>query len=164
MSRSLRLGGSALAIAMAATMLPGPQATATVLNPGASPGSLSARTPSDHTSALEARRVDRIPTPKLDWQLCYDTAECATVALPLDYDQPQGAQIEVALLRVKARDQVHKIGSLFINPGGPGGSGVQIALALANVANPRILDRFDLIGMDPRGTNASTQVRCFTSP
>jgi len=94
-------------------------------------------------------RVDRIPTPKLDWQLCYDTAECATVALPLDYDQPQGAQIEVALLRVKARDQVHKIGSLFINPGGPGGSGVQIALALANVANPRILDRFDLIGMDP---------------
>ncbi len=79
----------------------------------------------DRTSAAEARRVDRVPTPKLDWYNCYDYAECATVRLPLDYDNPKGATTEIAVLRVKARDQKRKIGSLFVNPGGPGGSGTE---------------------------------------
>ncbi|WP_255292762.1 hypothetical protein [Micromonospora sp. WMMA1996] len=115
----------------------------------------------DRTSAAEARRVDRVPTPKLDWYACYDYAECATVRLPLDYDNPKGATTEVALLRVKARDQQHKVGSLFLNPGGPGGSGTSIALAAPYFLGDDLLDRFDIVGVDPRGVEASSNIRCF---
>ncbi|MFF5174122.1 alpha/beta hydrolase [Micromonospora sp. NPDC000089] len=115
------------------------------------------------TSPAEARRVDRVPTPKLDWYACYGYAECATTRLPLDYDQPRGATTEIALLRVKARDQQHRIGSLFVNPGGPGGSGTDIALAAPYFLGDDILDRFDIVGVDPRGVAASENVKCFPS-
>ncbi|MCW3813162.1 alpha/beta hydrolase [Micromonospora sp. DR5-3] len=136
------LAGSAVAPAAAAT--PQPRA-------------------SDRTSAVEARRVDRVPTPKLGWYACYGYAECATVRLPLDYDNPKGATTEIAVLRVKARDQKHKIGSLFLNPGGPGGSGTSIALAAPYFLGDDLLDRFDIVGVDPRGVAASDNVKCFRS-
>src|SRR4051812_34414295 len=74
--------------------------------------------PADRTSPVQAKRVDSIPTPKLGWYPCYVYAQCATVKLPLDYDQPKGGKVKIAVLRVKAKDQKHKIGSLFVNPGG----------------------------------------------
>jgi hypothetical protein len=82
---------------------------------------------SDVTSATEARRVDSVPTPKLAWRDCGDGAQCADAWLPLDYDEPDGAKTKVALLRRPARDQAHRIGSLFLNPGGPGNSGTKFA-------------------------------------
>lgn len=117
----------------------------------------------DRTSAIEAKRVDRVPTPKLRWYACGTGLECTTVKLPLDYDKPKGAKTEVALLRVKARDRKRRIGSLFVNPGGPGGSSVEIAAAASQLFGNNILDRFDVVGMDPRGTNFSQQVKCFSS-
>src|SRR4051794_38333840 len=99
-----------------------------VLLTGAAAPAAAAARKTDTTSAKERFRVDRVKTPKLAWYKCYDYAECATTRLPLDYDKPTGATTEIALLRVKAKDQKHKIGSLFVNPGGPGGSGVSIAL------------------------------------
>ena len=118
----------------------------------------------DRTTAAEARRVDRVPTPKLDWYACYDYAECATVRLPLDYDNPKGATTEVAVLRVKARDQQHKVGSLFLNPGGPGGSGVDYVLGAGPfLYTDEVRARFDLVGFDPRGAMRSTPLRCFSS-
>jgi pimeloyl-ACP methyl ester carboxylesterase len=125
----------------------------------AAPASAAART--DHTSAQERKRVDRVPTPKLGWYKCYEIAECATTWLPVDYDKPKGAKTEVALLRVKAKDQRHKIGSLFLNPGGPGGSGTGIALASSTFLSPSLLNRFDIVGVDPRGIASSTNVKCF---
>src|ERR671914_542323 len=59
----------------------------------------------DQTSAAEKRRVDRVKTPKLDWYTCYGYGECTTVKLPLDYDRPNGATTEIAVLRVKAKNQ-----------------------------------------------------------
>ncbi|MER5457863.1 alpha/beta hydrolase [Micromonospora sp. NPDC002389] len=120
-------------------------------------------TVSHRTSPLERLRVDRVPTPKLDWYKCYDYAECATVDLPLDYDQPKGETTEIAVLRVKARDQKRKIGSLFVNPGGPGGSSTSFALAAPYVFGDEVLDRFDIVGVDPRGVGAGEQLRCFRS-
>jgi pimeloyl-ACP methyl ester carboxylesterase len=117
----------------------------------------------DRTSAVEAQRVDRVPTPQLDWYSCYDIAECATVRLPLDYDQPHGATTEVAVLRVKAKDQAHRIGSLFLNPGGPGGSGTQFALDAPLFLSDSLLQRFDIVGIDPRGIASSDNVKCFSS-
>jgi pimeloyl-ACP methyl ester carboxylesterase len=117
----------------------------------------------DHTSAQERARVDRVPTPKLGWYACYETAECATTWLPLDYDNPKGAKTEIAVARIKAKDQKHKIGTLFLNPGGPGGSGVDIALAAPYFLSQTLLDKFDIVGFDPRGIASSTNVRCWKS-
>ncbi|MEV6811515.1 alpha/beta hydrolase [Micromonospora sp. NPDC051296] len=131
----------------------------------AAPTTVGSKAPtfSHRTSKLEQQRVDRVPTPKLDWYQCYSHAECATVKLPLDYDKPKGATTEIAVLRVKARDQKRKIGSLFLNPGGPGGSGTDFALFAPWFLGDEVLDRFDVIGVDPRGVNASEQVKCFKS-
>jgi hypothetical protein len=121
------------------------------------------RSASDSVSAQERKRVDSVKTPKLGWYQCYDYAECATTRLPLGYDEPRGATTEIALLRVKAKDQKHKIGSLFINPGGPGGSGTDIALAAPFFLSESLLQRFDIVGVDPRGIANSTNVKCFAT-
>jgi pimeloyl-ACP methyl ester carboxylesterase len=147
-----RLGRSFAAAGLAAGVLVAGIAT---------PASAAAKT--DRTSTQESNRVDRVPTPKLGWFKCYDTAECATAQLPLDYDNPKGATTEIAVLRVKAKDQKHKIGSLFLNPGGPGGSGTSIALNAPYFLSPSLLDRFDIVGFDPRGIANSDNVRCWTS-
>ncbi|MER6000089.1 hypothetical protein ABT120_16065 [Nonomuraea angiospora] len=117
----------------------------------------------DRTSAAESRKVDAVPTPVLAWSACFEIAECATVRLPLDYDQPRGATTEVAVLRVKAKDQANKIGSLFVNPGGPSIPATKLALAAPSFMSDELLDRFDIVGVDPRGIGSSQNVRCFAS-
>lgn len=160
MSAYLRFLTGGIAGIAVAGMLAGPAVAAPpTRNPLAAPAAATAKT--DQTSLAEARRVDRVPTPKLDWYPCYDYAECATARLPLDYDKPNGPTVEIAVLRVKAKDQKRKIGSVFLNPGGPGGSGTAIALAAPYFASGEMLDRFDIVGFDPRGIAYSDQVRCF---
>ena len=79
------------------------------------------------TSKVEKRRSKAVKTPKLTWYSCYGYAKCATVKVPLDYDKPKGKKVELALLKVPATNQKKKIGTLFVNPGGPGGSGTDLA-------------------------------------
>jgi pimeloyl-ACP methyl ester carboxylesterase len=134
-----------------------------VLATGATALPAAATARPDRTGDLERSRVDRVPTPKLGWYQCYDYAECATVQLPLDYDKPAGAKIEIAVLRVKAKDQRHRIGSLFLNPGGPGGSGTSIALDAPFFLSDSLLQKFDIVGVDPRGVGASANIKCFKS-
>jgi pimeloyl-ACP methyl ester carboxylesterase len=84
--------------------------------------------------------------------------------VPLDYDAPNGRLIDLALARLPASDPAHRIGSLFINPGGPGGSGKQLVLQGARLLYPPgVRARFDIVGFDPRGVAESTPVRCFDS-
>ncbi|MGW4945740.1 alpha/beta hydrolase [Actinoplanes sp. NPDC004185] len=128
----------------------------------AAPGS-AAPAAAERTSKAESRRVDAVPTPKLGWYKCYDIAECATAQLPLDYDQPKGATTEIAVLRIKAKDQKHKLGSLFLNPGGPGGSATDFVLFAPYFLSDSLLQRFDIVGVDPRGIGASANVHCFKS-
>jgi pimeloyl-ACP methyl ester carboxylesterase len=134
------------------------------------PASLLTATPAqaapayDKTSPVEAQRVDRVPVPKFAWWDCSvfsPGAQCASANLPLDYDQPKGAKTSVAVLRLRAADQKHKIGTLFLNPGGPGGSGIGIAAAAPYFLGPDVLAKFDIVGFDPRGTNFSDNVRCW---
>jgi pimeloyl-ACP methyl ester carboxylesterase len=134
--------------------------------PAPAPATVTApavRAHSARTNAAEARRVDRVKTPKINWYKCYDWAQCATVKVPLDYDHPKGATTSLALLRVKAKNQKAKIGSLFVNPGGPGGSATVMALLSPLFLSESLLDRFDIVGMDPRGIGFSTNVKCFSS-
>ena len=89
-------------------------------------------------------------------------AECAIARVPLDYDQPFGSTTEIALARIPASDRANKIGSLFINPGGPGASGVDFALfGFGDFLNLVLQGRFDIVGFDPRGIGASNPIRCF---
>jgi pimeloyl-ACP methyl ester carboxylesterase len=102
---------------------------------------------------------------KLSWSACGDGLQCATAQVPLDYDQPAGKQLSLALIKRPAGDSAHRIGSLFTNPGGPGNSGVDFVRNDAgNVYSPGVLARFDVIGFDPRGVGRSTAVRCFDGP
>jgi pimeloyl-ACP methyl ester carboxylesterase len=92
--------------------------------------------------------------------------ECASVAVPLDYARPRGRSITVGFTRLKATDQRHRLGSLAVNPGGPGGSGALMPLGLitGNDVNAGLNERYDLIGFDPRGVGASTRVDCPRPP
>ncbi len=106
--------------------------------------------------------------PKVNWSACYQDFgpfECGIVHVPLDYDHPDEAAIAISLVRLPAGDPQNKIGSLFLNPGGPGGSGVDFALSVAPyLYTPEVRDRFDIIGFDPRGVARSTALRCFGNP
>jgi pimeloyl-ACP methyl ester carboxylesterase len=96
-----------------------------------------------------------------NWQPCGGESDCATIEVPLDYDKPGGETIELRARKVAARDRSNRIGTLFINPGGPGGSGVDYASAASFVLGTSLLRRFDVIGWDPRGVGQSTPVRCL---
>ena len=162
-TRLLAAGAAALALA-GGTIAPRPAVAAPSFAArvaSASPPAAASGAAGDRTSSVERRRVDAVATPKLRWYSCYGWGECATAKVPLDYDRPHGKQVSLALLRVKARDQKHRIGSLFVNPGGPGGSSVSMALAAPYFMSDALLDRFDVVGMDPRGIGFSDQVNCF---
>jgi len=97
----------------------------------------------------------RAAVPKLDWRGCGLGAQCATAEVPLDYTHPGGDQITLALSRIPARDQAHRIGSLFVNFGGPGGSGADTVRAIGSGLFAGVNDRFDIVGFDPRGVGDS---------
>jgi pimeloyl-ACP methyl ester carboxylesterase len=102
---------------------------------------------------------------KIAWSKCYSQLgpfQCGTVQVPLDYDNPNGTTISLAVVRLPASDPAHRIGSLFLNPGGPGGSGVDYTVfAGPALYTAEVRAKFDLVGFDPRGTNRSTTFRCF---
>jgi pimeloyl-ACP methyl ester carboxylesterase len=100
-----------------------------------------------------------LPAPKLDWHGCTG-GECATLAAPLDYAHPELGRVQLALLRVKARKPGTRVGSLLVNPGGPGASGISLVRSLPPTLPQELRDRFDIVGWDPRGTGASTGVDC----
>ncbi len=86
--------------------------------------------------------------------------ECATLEVPVDWKRPRGATFELALARHPATDPGRRIGSLLVNPGGPGGSGVDFALGAPDTFSPELLARFDIVGFDPRGVGRSNPVKC----
>ncbi len=87
---------------------------------------------------------------------------CATVKVPLDYTHPNGTQIGIALDRHAATGS--RIGALFVNPGGPGASGVDYLPDIIGILTPAVLARFDIVGFDPRGVGRSDPVTCETGP
>ena len=99
-------------------------------------------------------------TGELAWSDCGGGFECATLSVPLDYSAPNGTAISLALTRMPARDSGQRLGSLFVNPGGPGASGVDFVRAWAGSVSGDVRDRFDLVGFDPRGIGQSTPIVC----
>jgi pimeloyl-ACP methyl ester carboxylesterase len=96
----------------------------------------------------------------LEWRACDGRFQCATLEVPLDYGHASGRQIDLALVRQPARDPSRRIGSLLVNPGGPGASGVAFAEGVASAFPTEVQQRFDIVGFDPRGVGASTPLAC----
>ncbi len=98
---------------------------------------------------------------EIDWKSCRQDFQCATLAVPIDYKKLSTGTFEIALLKYEARTS-KKLGSLIVNAGGPGGSGVDYAYAAEYIFSPAILDRYDIVGFDPRGVSRSAPIRCLT--
>lgn len=103
------------------------------------------------------------PVPALEWTECpADVAparyQCSVAEVPLSYRDPDGQSLQLALGKLPAADQERKLGTLFWNPGGPGGSG-----RIPPLFSQQLHERFDLVGFDPRGIAASTPLQCFRS-
>ncbi len=115
------------------------------------------------TAVAQAKSV----VPKIAWGTCgtdpkLKPFQCATVEVPTDYDNPHGPTTTIALTRLPAGDPAHKVGTLFTNPGGPGGSGVDLVQqAGQQIYTPEVRAKFDILGFDPRGVSRSDPATCY---
>ena len=109
-------------------------------------------------TALADPYIDRLAeaadTPTLSWADCGDGFLCATAVVPLNYNRPSDEQIDLAVIKLPATDPGRRIGTLFVNFGGPGQSGVNRLRDRARwpwLFSDELRSRFDLVSWDPRG-------------
>lgn len=96
---------------------------------------------------------------QLEWRRCDGSFECADLTVPIDYDRPNAGDTDIALLRVPGEKP---LGPLVVNPGGPGGSGVEWASYAEQILPGAVTDAYQVVGFDPRGVGRSTAVDCLT--
>lgn len=121
--------------------------------------------PGDSTPAPDATvgidpALAEFYTQTLEWSGCGGDFQCARLTVPLDYAAPDGDTIEIAVLRSPATGAEPQ-GSLLVNPGGPGVSGVDYARAARSLASESVLDAYDIVGFDPRGVGDSAPIDCL---
>jgi pimeloyl-ACP methyl ester carboxylesterase len=145
------LAAACTSAAPTSTPAPGATAPATPAAP-ASPGP---------TSLPPATPVPAPTQGPIAWNDCGGGFQCGIVDVPQDYADPNGPIVRLSLIRLPAADPARRIGSLVVNPGGPGASGDEFVRAAAEALFPEsIRDRFDIVGFDPRGVGSSTPIRC----
>ncbi|HTZ08803.1 MAG TPA: alpha/beta hydrolase [Acidimicrobiales bacterium] len=172
MPAARRRTGPVAALAAAATVV-----AACSASPGGGAGrdgaSASARTSSTVSAAVTLPHrsttteppttttlsVDDPPVTPVQWSSCGDL-QCGSVTVPLDYADPARGTIQIAVARHPATDPAQRIGSIVINPGGPGGSGIDDLPDELDVLTPELLARFDIVSFDPRGVGRSDPVEC----
>ena len=101
----------------------------------------------------------------IDWEDCSNettTFQCGTVTVPVDYDHPDGKTITIAVKKLPASDGDAEHGSLFLNPGGPGESGIRMVETGATMFGEELRGAYDIIGFDPRGVGRSTPITCWS--
>ena len=99
----------------------------------------------------------------ISWSSCGENFECGDITVPVDYENLDGERIQLSLVRHPANNKSSRIGTLFVNPGGPGASGVEYGFAAEYIVSPEILAQYDIVGFDPRGVGGSSAERCLTN-
>lgn len=152
MKRPIVLGAGAFLVALAVTVAAA-LAVAGWLRDDAAPGD-SRPTGEQAPSGLEDFYAQTVT-----WRDCGSGAQCGTVEVPVDYAEPNSQTLELAMRKVPATG--HSRGTLFVNPGGPGGSAQEFAEYLAGSLGSEVRKRYDVVGVDPRGVGESTPLRCL---
>lgn len=116
--------------------------------------------PAHFVDCSDAFRLDALPFPP--GRLAHVSFDCAVITVPLDYAHPHGAAIKLVLVRVHDDAGGGSRRPLLVNPGGPGASGIELAVGLATEASDRLLEHYDLVGFDPRGVGFSTPIQCVS--
>ncbi|MEV4615002.1 alpha/beta hydrolase [Kitasatospora sp. NPDC049258] len=124
---------------------------------GAAPGA----TPLEPLPAEIPPALDRYYTQQLGWQSCDGDFECTTFKVPLDYAAPDTGDLTLTAARKRSTGGGERLGSLLINPGGPGGSAVEYMEGASRSLDPKIRAGYDLVGLDPRGVGRSSPVSCL---
>ncbi|WP_406210914.1 alpha/beta hydrolase [Kitasatospora sp. NBC_01560] len=181
-----RLSRGVLPAAVAAALLAGctgsggstdaasgtPSPAATPATPSASPTALTTPpTPTPKPTGAADPALQPFYGQQIAWAACADdpattktdesAVQCATLKVPLDYANPGGDTLDVALSRIPAAKPDGRIGSLLVNPGGPGGSGVGMVQRGQKDYDGPLHDRFDIVGFDPRGVRGTSPLNCL---
>ncbi|MGR6971859.1 alpha/beta hydrolase [Streptomyces cynarae] len=151
---AMRTGGTLLA------------AAALLVSACSTGGSTTAQTALAALPQSPPSALARYYTQKLTWRTCgVPGFQCATMKAPRDYAEPGAGDVRLAVARKKATGQGRPLGSLLVNPGGPGGSAVGYLEQYAGVAYPaEIRARYDMVAVDPRGVAHSEPVECLDGP
>ena len=130
------------------------------------PAATPTATPTPQPGASEPPKPDlgQFYAQQLEWEPCRSGFECATLTVPLDYRDPDGETIELAVLKDSADDPGARVGSLVVNPGGPGAPGTGYAENSSLAFRDVLRERFDIVGFDPRGAGDSAPVDCLSDP
>nr|WP_081379580.1 alpha/beta hydrolase [Actinomyces oris] len=164
--RRHRVSAGVLAAVAGVCLGVGTGAVPAVAAPAAGPAPAAAAS----SKATVPKGLESFYSQKVEWYDCVATAgveksadrtgfQCAKVKVPLDYSQPSGQTIEITMKKHLATGSVRQ-GTLFINPGGPGGSGVEAVSTMATSTFAGVQKAYDIIGFDPRGVGSSTAITC----
>ena len=107
--------------------------------------------------------LEKFYTQELNWQECYEDFECSSFKVPVDYQEINDNTFTLEVLRHSATNSEARIGSIIVNPGGPGGSATDYAYNARSIASDEINQKFDIVGFDPRGVNESEPIRCLSN-
>lgn len=160
-SRSLSTGGTLLAAALLVS------ACSSAASTSSATSATSATSAADVALAALPKATPTALAPyygqKARWRSCgVPGFECATLKAPLDYDKPAGEEVRLAVARKKATGPGARLGSLLVNPGGPGGSAIGYLQAYAGIGYPAgVRARYDMVAVDPRGVARSEPVECL---
>ena len=135
-------------------------------SPGGSPTPSGSATPTPTPTgsfgpAKEDPRLASFYEQKLAWRSCDGDFQCAALTVPLSYDDPAAGSIKLSVLRYPTKNSSERLGSLVLNPGGPGGSGIDYARAARAVTSDALRARYDIVGWDPRGVGTSNPIECL---
>ena len=112
--------------------------------------------PSDQANFIS---LDSYYQQQIEWRNCFGQFQCAMYKVPINYDDFSLGDFSIAVMKHSA---ANSIGNLVINPGGPGGSGVDYAYSYQDVFTPAVITKFNLVGFDPRGVGRSAPIRCLS--
>ena len=132
--------------------------------PSSGPSSSVPSTDPSASSSTTANPLSKFYSQHLVWSACGGDFQCAKLTVPVDYAAPDGDTTKVSIIRLRSADPATRLGSLVINPGGPGGSGVEFARSARGIYSQTILDRYTIVGFDPRGVASSDPVQCLNDP